>query len=289
MPLQAPVVLILFNRPRVTERVFRAIAEARPSRLLLIADGPRNAAEKRLTDAARAAVECIDWPCEVERDYAEANLGCRRRVGSGLDWVFERCDEAIILEDDCLPHPSFFRFCDELLDRYHADARVAMISGDHFQPGPRGKASYYFSAIAHVWGWATWRRAWRGFDVTMSDWPADRHSDRLRRLLLDEQVLSVYRSAFDAVHAGRVDTWDAQWQHAVWRSGGLVALPNVNLVTNLGFGADATHTRKSDSPDANLPVEALAFPLIHPPAIERDVEADRHTWRRHFSTGTIAG
>jgi hypothetical protein len=285
-----PVALILFNRPELTARAFEAIRAARPTRLFLIADGPRDQGERDLTDAARDVVSNVDWSCDVQRKFADANLGCRASVSQGLDWVFDRCDEAIILEDDCLPDPTFFPYCDQLLHHYRDDPRVAMISGDNFQPTPRTDGpSYYFSAIAHVWGWATWRRAWRRwYDVSMKTWPADRESAWLRDLLLDDEVRTTYRRAFDAAYEGRVDTWDAQWQLAVWRSRGLVALPRVNLVSNIGFGVTATHTRRADSPDANLPTAAVRFPLVHPPAIRRDAEADLATWRRSMACKTIA-
>jgi len=286
--LRTPVALILFNRPELTARVFRAIRAARPRQLFLIADGPRNEAESRLTAAARQAVADVDWDCTVHRNFAESNRGCRRAVGQGIDWVFQHCDEAIILEDDCLPEPTFFRFCEELLERYHDDRRVSMISGDNFQPAPRSGESYYFSSISHVWGWATWRRAWRYFDIEMKSWPKDRESPWLAELLMDDTVRVTYRRNFDAVFEGKVDTWDAQWQLAVWRSGGLVALPNVNLVSNLGFGADATHTRRADSRDANLPTQPMRFPLVHPSDVCRDTEADLLTWRRSLATRTIA-
>lgn len=291
--MQTPVALILFNRPELTARVFAAIRGARPARLFLIADGPRTSAERARTDAARGVVAQVDWPCEVSTRFADGNLGCGRNVAAGLDWVFGQCDRAIILEDDCLPHPSFFPFCEELLARYADEHRVSMISGDNFQPAdrpvPATGESYYFSAIAHVWGWATWRRVWtRWFDASMQAWPADRETAWLYDLLLDDRVRQTYRRAFDAVHAGRVDTWDAQWQLAVWRSRGLVALPSGNLVSNLGFGADATHTKKADSRDANLPVVPMRFPLAHPRAIVRDAAADLVAWIRSIENKTIA-
>jgi len=288
MHLRTPIAFIVFNRPEVTARVFEAIAAARPTRLFVIADGPRNAAEREKTDAVRAIVSRVDWPCEVETNFADENMGCKRRVSSGLGWVFDRCEEAIILEDDCLPRPTFFQFCSELLDRYRDDPRVSMISGDNFQDRRRGEGSYFFSYIAHVWGWATWRRVWRQFDEAMTTWPTDRHAPWLKELLQTPEVLKVYQRAFDAVHNGQVDTWDAQWQLAVWRSRGLVALPNGNLVSNLGFGQDATHTRKPDSPDANLPTADLAWPLVHQPTVERDRAADLFTWQRSFARKTIA-
>lgn len=288
--MQTPVALILFNRPDVTARVFEAIRAVRPRQLFLIADGPRHHAERADVEAARAIVAQVDWPCEVMTRFAERNLGCRANVAGGIDWVFSLADRAIILEDDCLPDPSFFRFCEELLDHYADDPRVSMISGDNFQSINNLRSeSYYFSAIAHVWGWATWRRVWtRWFDISMPTWPVERETAWLHDLLLDDRVRRTYRAAFDAVSTGHVDTWDAQWQLAVWRSRGLVALPAVNLVTNLGFGPRATHTKQSTSLDANLPVEPMRFPLRHPESIRRDPSADLATWRRSLDRKTIA-
>nr|MBA3765731.1 glycosyltransferase family 2 protein [Acidobacteriota bacterium] len=173
--MNVPVALIIFNRADTTARVLAEIAKARPSKLLVIADGPRadhpDDAEKCL--AARAAIDRVNWDCEVLTNYSEVNLGCGARPSSGLDWVFENVAEAIILEDDCLPHPTFFPFCAELLERHRDDERVMMISGDNFQFGrKRTQYSYYFSRYTHTWGWATWRRAWRYFDREIKLWPA---------------------------------------------------------------------------------------------------------------------
>lgn len=171
--LQTPVVFFIFDRPDTTARVFAEIARGKPPKLLLVADGPRpdHPGEAEKCAAARAVVEQVDWPCEALTDYAETNLGCRRRVSSGLDWVFATVEEAIILEDNCLPHPTFFRFCEELLERYRDDERVMRISGGNHKFGRKiGTDSYYFTRYAHVWGWASWRRAWRYYDVNMKSW-----------------------------------------------------------------------------------------------------------------------
>jgi hypothetical protein len=278
---RAPVAFILFNRPDETARVFAAIREAKPSKLLLIADGPRDAEEHVLCERARAAVvNHVDWPCEVRLNFSESNLGCKRRVSSGIDWVFDQVEEAIILEDDCLPDPTFFPFCDALLERYRRDKRVMHIGGSNFQFGRRvTEDSYYFSAINQIWGWASWRRAWQGhYDVTMRRWPDVRDTNFLAELL-GEDVARRVAGGFENIYAGKTDSWDNQWTLAVWMAGGLTALPATNLVSNIGFGARATHTKKANSAVANQPTEPLTFPLRHPPTIRRDRAADDQSYR----------
>jgi hypothetical protein len=272
--LQTPVALFLFNRPEPTRRVFSRIARQRPRTLLLVADGPRCADDESITQAARDAVSRIDWPCDVRVNFSDQNLGCRRRMSSGIDWVFAQVPEAILLEDDCLPDDSFFPFCAELLERYRDDDRVMMISGDNFQQGRRvGEGGYYFSAITHIWGWATWRRAWKQYDVRMSRWPELRDGSLLDELLPEPRVADYFRKVLDDIHCGKVDTWDLQWQFTAWAAGGLAVLPQTNLVSNLGFGPDATHTRKATK-YAQMKVEPMTFPLTHPLETIRQIEAD---------------
>jgi hypothetical protein len=274
--LSTPVAFIIFNRPDVTARVFAEIAKARPPKLLVIADGPRadRAGEAALCAQTRAIIEQVDWPCEVLTQYSDRNLGCRRRVSSGLNWVFEMVEEAIILEDDCLPDQSFFRFCEELLTRYRDDLRVMQISGDNFHFGQGDQRySYYFSRRSHIWGWASWRRAWNHYDVRMSQWPQFRDGAWLAQLLGGEQAVRRWRRNFDAVYEGRVDTWDYQWTFAIWSHDGLVIQPTRNLVSNIGFGPRATHT-KLRGQLANMVTESLDFPLRHPPKVAHDRVAE---------------
>lgn len=179
MSVSTPVAFFIFNRPVLTEIVFEAIAKAKPKKLLVVADGPRFAEEEEKCQKARAAViDKINWECEVLTNFSDRNQGCKYRVSSGLDWVFSEVEEAIILEDDCLPAPSFFRFCETLLARYRDDERVMTISGDNFQLGnSRTEYSYYFSKYTHIWGWASWRRAWQHYDVDMKSWTDDKKLD----------------------------------------------------------------------------------------------------------------
>ena len=285
--MRTPVVLIIFNRPEVTRRVFEVIRAAEPETLYVIADGARHdhEGEQQRCEMARSATEKVDWTSDVRRIYSDSNLGCGRRVSSGLDDVFSDVEEAIVVEDDCLPHPTFFRFCEELLLHYREEQRVVAISGDNFQRGNvRGQGSYYFSRYNHCWGWASWRREWSRYDFRMEDWPSLRDEGWLRSMFRDPRAVRYWSAQFDAVSRGEIDTWDLQWTFACWRRGGLSALPNTNLVSNIGFGADATHCAPGDSGNS-LPARHMTFPLIHPETLERDVEADRFTYDTQFHEG----
>lgn len=277
--INKPVVLIIFNRPDTTEKVFEAIRMAKPPKFLIISDGPRKEKEGEVDkcEATRAIINRVDWPCEVLKNFSESNLGCRKRVSTGLDWVFKEVDEAIILEDDCLPHPTFFIFCEELLDRFRNDERIIQISGVNFQFGlKRIGYSYYFSRYNHAWGWAAWRRSWKNYDVDMKLWPEVRDYEWLNDWLGNKKVVEYWRKTFEKVYIGKIDTWDYQWTFACWAQGGLSVLPNVNLISNIGFGPQATHTKVSNKV-ANLEIKPMKFPLSHPPFIIRDAVADSFT------------
>jgi hypothetical protein len=284
-PLNTPVVLIIFNRPETTAEVFEAIRQAKPLRLLVVADGPRpdHLGDAERCMAARAIIQPVDWDCEVLTNYSETNLGCRERVAGGLNWVFETVDEAIILEDDCAPHPTFFRFCEELLERYRADERVMCLSGNNFQFGrKRTEFSYYFSRYNHIWGWASWRRAWKHFDLSMSSWPELQAGRWLEETLNDPQAVRYWTYIFQKAYDG-FNTWDYAWTFACWRQNGLSIVPAVNLVSNIGFGPEAVHTKDRSSKFADMPVDAIQFPLRHPPDVTRHIEADEFTERIVFS------
>lgn len=280
MSLHTPVVFVVFRRPELTARVMERIREARPERLWVIADGARanRPNEARQVAAVRRLIdERIDWPCDVRRVYADHNLGCAQRVSSGLDAVFAVEEEAIILEDDCLPDPTFFRFCTELLAYYRNEPRIAVIAGDNFQRGAHVTAdSYYFSRYPHCWGWATWRRAWRLYDHAMTAWPTFGSTPEFRESLSSAAEERYWRHAFDRTKNGDIDTWDNRWTLACWCHQRLTILPAVNLVSNIGFGLQATHT-KSNHPAANLPAKAMTFPLRHPITIQGHAEADAST------------
>jgi hypothetical protein len=267
MSLDTPVALFLFNRPLQTARVFTRIAHMRPRRLFIVADGPRAPADERACQAARNVVADITWPCEVELNYATVNLGSRRRLTSGLEWVFAQCESAIVLEDDCLPELSFFDYCREMLHRYEYDHRVMTISGCSFQFGvPPGRYSYSFSAVPHLWGWATWRRAWELHDANMAQWPSVAET-AFPGGWVPEFAAEYHKHKIADTYDGLLDKFDYQWVLASWLNRGLCAMPAVNLISNIGYGPDATHCKTRDA-CAALPTEQIRFPLIHPPKVE---------------------
>jgi hypothetical protein len=192
-----------------------------------------------------------------------------------MHWVFEQVKEAIILEDDCVPHPTFFRFCEELLNRYSEDERIMMISGsNHWFTQKRTPYSYHFSLLPWTWGWATWRRAWQYFDIEIKRWPELRETSWLQNILWDLRVVEFWANIFDKAYAGagNVDYWDFQWAFAFWSQNGLCIYPNNNLISNTGFGTDATHTSDGRSIVANMSTSKIKFPLRHPPIVDWDRE-----------------
>jgi hypothetical protein len=285
--LSTPVALMIYKRPDTTARVLAEIAKAKPPKLLVIADGPRPniPGEAEEIAATRAVIEQVDWECEVLKNYADTNLGCGTRVSSGLSWVFNNVDEAIILEDDCLPHPTFFRFCEELLEKYRYDQRIMAISGDNFQPARRNSYSYYFSSLAQVWGWASWSRAWQYYDFDISLWPKIREGNLLQNILSSSKTVNYWNYIFQNIFDKNFDTWDHQWVFTCFINNGLTIMPNDNLVSNIGFGPSATHTKSRNKYSffAFYPTKPMEFPLSHPPYIIRDKIADDFTQNNMFT------
>lgn len=288
--MKAPVVLVIFRRPDSTRRVMSSIRQARPTKLLIIADGPRpdRVDEAKKCAAARAIVEQVDWDCEVLTNYSDVNMGCKKRLSTGLDWVFENVEEAIILEDDCLPHASFFNFCEELLNYYRDDQRVMHIAGNNFSlPGSILQESYYFSRLTYIWGWATWRRAWQYYDVDIKAFPQLAAQPGFIELLGSKSESQARISTWSKVYKGMIDTWDYQWQLACLSQGAFTVVPNKNLVSNIGFNADSTHTANPNSPMSNLKTEAMGFPLVHPSFVIRDVKADAKYLKRAYDSRLV--
>lgn len=265
-----PIVMIVFRRPEVTKRVFAAVAAARPERLFLIADGPSadRPADAQACEEVRKIVTQVDWPCKVQTNFSEQNMGLRQRIVSGLNWVFSEVEEAIILEDDCLPDPSFFPFCAEMLERYRDHNQIGFIAG--FNPMEsmfKSPFSYYFTQMPHIWGWATWRRAWRQYDDCLESWPAVKEAGLLNMLFPDKAVAAYWTRIFDGTYNGtRNNSWAYRWVYTCWMRNWLQVVPSRNLIQNVGFGPDSEHTAKAPR-GHNVASASLTFPLHHPPAI----------------------
>ena len=279
--LATPVLFLVFRRPDRTRRVFEEIRRAKPARLFVAADGPRESRPEE-AELCRQTREVIrpDWPCDLHTLFRDTNLGNRANISSAVTWFFENAEEGIVLEDDCLPHPDFFSFSSALLERYRDDRRIMHISGDNFQFGRRrGEASYYFSRYAHCWGWATWRRAWSFYDLEMSSFPRFAADRKIDGLVPNRRARRYFTTVFRDAHAGRHKTWDYAWAYSVLSRGGLCAVPNANLITNIGFDEEATHTFDPQSEYANIPLESLGR-LVHPAAVLPDKEADDFEFAR---------
>jgi len=283
MSFSVPLLLIAFNRPEPTARVFAVLRQLQPERLYVACDGPRpeRPGEAERCSQVRELIEgSIDWPCELQTQYQAANLGCRRGVTAALDWFFDQVEEGIVLEDDILPDPSFFPFCQELLERYRHDTRIgAIAANNHQRSAPADGSSYRFSIYSHCWGWASWRRAWRCNDPNLAGWPAFRGGGWLEQLG-GHEFARIWGGWLDALHAGRIDTWDMVWQFSCWQQGLLTVIPEVELVENIGFTSEATHTIDERSPLAER--GAIAFPLRHPAVIQADRQRDADTFRRLY-------
>ena len=260
----APVLFLVFNRPERTQQVFQAIRAARPSRLFVAADGPRSdrAAESERCAEVRTIATAVDWPCELHTLFRANNLGCGRAVSEAISWFFARVPEGIVLEDDCLPDPSFFGFCTALLERYRTDRRVFKIAGTNplgYWPGLEG-SSYLYSSYGYSWGWASWSDRWASFDLGLTEWPGFARSSHARHYPFSRQR----NQGFQATYAGLIDTWDYQWHFTISRHHGLVVVPTLNLVRNIGFEPEATHTRNALSLYARNPVGQLQPPFRAP-------------------------
>jgi hypothetical protein len=266
--LNSPILFLIFNRLDTAERVFERIRQARPARLYFAADGPRGNRpdDKEKCASVRSLVEKVDWPCQTFTLFRESNLGCKLAVSSGISWFFEQEEEGIILEDDCLPHPDFFPFCQEMLSRYRNDPTVFSVTGTNLVGTTEPDAEYFFGMIGGIWGWASWRRAWNHYELDIRSKFTQANWEKIQSVLKNRKLAVVLEELLrKSVVDGDVNTWDYQWFFARLLTAGKSVIPNKNLVSNLGFASvDATHTTNSDHPLAELPTFSLAGPYRSP-------------------------
>jgi len=283
--VKSPVLLLIFNRPDTTRQVFDQIRRARPTRLYIAADGPRTTKEGEavLCEEARTIALEVDWQCTVKTLYRDQNLGCKKAVHTAINWFFEQEEEGIILEDDCLPVSDFFYFCDSMLEHYRQDTRVMNVTGTNLQFGKKwGNASYYFSRYSHIWGWASWRRAWKAYDVNLEKYNEEEAHRYLSYLFDDMFLLKGWMDIFRRLKAGEIDSWDYQFNLITFFENALCVTPNVNLISNLGFRPDATHTYNVHMFHASLPAGKLEKPIIHPDYFIPETEADYFFLKKDF-------
>ncbi len=286
--MKTPVLFLLFNRPRETAISFKSIQSARPTRLFIAADGARanKKGEATLCEQARNVVRQIDWDCEVSHLMRDSNRGCELGVSEAISWFFSHVESGIIIEDDCVADIAFFEYCSHLLNVYKSDPHVGAITGNNFQKGTRrGSASFYASKYFHCWGWATWQDRWDKFDFTMTPSPSYPDAEIIRNFSSIEGEREYWLSIFRRVRQGKIKTWDYRWLYNLWKNRLLTITPQINLVQNIGFGENATHTRRGTSPAITSQCEIAEFTLpvnLTADAIAQDIDADAFCARSHY-------
>ena len=283
--METSVLLIIFNRFDTTKQVLDALRNAQVPRLYVYCDGPRSnkAGEaEQLALVQQQVLSAIDWPCQVQHHFKKENEGPRLAIGHAISWFFTHEEQGIILEHDCVPAPSFFSFCETLLDYYKDNERVMHISGDNFQFGAwRGDGSYYFSSITHIWGFATWRRAWKHYDVDMRAYPEFERNGGIEKMITHKRSIQFWKDIYTRSYQKKIDSWDYQWTFAVWKNNGLSILPNVNLISNVGFDSEALNTKNPNHKLASMAVGEV-LDIVHPSKMEIDEKADAYSISKVF-------
>ena len=282
--METPILFILFSRYHLAQRVFDEIKKQKPKYLYVAADGPRvnYKDEAERCQQTRDIIKQVDWDCEVKTLFYDQNMGAAKALSSSISWFFENVEQGIIFEEDCLPHQDFFSYCEELLEKYKDNEQVMFISGDNFQDGiQRGDASYYFSAFPHIWGWACWRRSWDGYDFLLKNYSNKAFKTTLKQYFPSWLERQVWLDRFLLMKKQAINTWDYQLIFNIWKNHGLAILPNVNLISNIGFGADAIHCTDEKHKFANMPIHSI-LPLKHASLIERDLAADEYFYRTYY-------
>lgn len=276
---ETPILMLIFNRPDTTQKVFDQIKKIKPKVLYISGDGPREGKDedKILCQKTRDIVKQVDWECDIKTNFYEKNLGCRNAPPSGITWFFNNVKQGIILEDDCLPDLSFFNFCEDLLNKYKNNTDVFIISGDNFLFDKiKINESYYFTRLVHIWGWASWKRAWKHYDLEMKDFPIFKKENKIKEILDEKRNMNYFLTIFEEHYNNKPNTWDWQWVYSIWNKNGICIAPSINLISNIGFNIDATHTIDADDKDSNIPTKTLTFPLKHPVSIEVNKIADNY-------------
>jgi hypothetical protein len=275
------VLLTTFNRPDVTMKVFEEIKKAKPRRLYISSDGPRidkEGEKKKILDLRKKLVNAVDWECEVKTLFRDENLGCRKAMSGAITWFFENEEDGIILEDDCVPNQSFFKFCEELLDYYKDDKRVMHISGNQFIENYKSKYSYYFAKIQHCWGWASWADRWQYYGTDLKDYS----EENLKKFSKNKNVQNYWGSILKRMQNNEIDSWAYQWTFKIVEKEGLCINPSVNLVSNIGFGEDSTHTTQRNNPFANMEVHSINK-IKHPKVIHFDMNSVNFIYKNNFN------
>lgn len=278
--IKTPVVLICFNRPFLTKKVFNQIKKKKPTKLFIIMDGPRpeNLKDKQNVKKVKKIFKKVNWKCKVYKNFAKSNLGLKDRVITGLNWVFKKVDKAIILEDDCYPSDNFFNFCESMLNFYQNNKKVLVITGNNFQKKPVDNNSYYFSKYCHIWGWATWRSTWNLFNDEEKNIQKFLKSKKFKKInkIADEQ--NYWKRMYHQIKQGKLKSWAFYFLLSIWKNNGITVTPNLNLIRNLGFATNLSTNQHDLDIQTTLSKNRLEIPLKHPKLIKLNERADNQVF-----------
>ena len=284
MQFNIPIAYFVFNRPECTKKSFSIIRDQKPKKLIIISDGPRagNMDDKKKCKECLEIVSQIDWPCDVKTNHSDINLGMKKRNITGLNWAFSFEDELLILEDDNLPIDDFFKFIEEVAPIYRNNEKIFQITGVNWQDNKiRGGASYYFSKYNNLWGWVTWKRNWKKYDVKISAWPNYKKSENWKKKCPNNTERYYWEKLFDDYYSNEINSWAYAWLFSAFYNNSLTVTPNVNLVRNVGLHGDGTHEFKNKS-SLMKSYGKIKFPLVHPKNIGGNFEADEYTFDNIF-------
>jgi hypothetical protein len=284
---QIPILLLVYNRPKHTLALINKLREIKPKSIYINLDGPKENKQDFINcQKVKKIISRIDWKCKLKFNYGIGNQGCRKSVSKGINWFFEKEKRGIILEDDCIPNLDFFNFCGSLLKKHKNENKILAISGSNFQKMKIGKYYYYFSKYPHCWGWATWRRAWRLYDANLTFWPKWKKSLHWKLLHKTSHEKRYWENKFEKVYQNKIDSWAYVWTASVWKNKGITAIPNVNLIDNIGFDESATHTfefKKFQINNSKYQNFNDKSKILHPKSININNKADNYVFNNHFN------
>ena len=280
---KVPILLLVFKIPKNIKKILKILEKIKPYKIYISADGPRqyNIDDRKLCDQTKNLFNKLNWKCLIKRNYLKSNLGCKEAVSKGISWFFKNEKSGIILEDDCIPNLDFFKFCQLNLKRYKDVKKIGCITGNNFQKKIDKKKTYYFSRYPHCWGWATWSRAWKAYDKDISFWPSYKKTDNWKNYFKNNIEQKYWTKIFNNIHDNKIDSWAYPWSLCLWKNKMLTITPSVNLVKNIGFGKEATHTI-TDYDDQQYETNKLPKKWIHPNEIIPNFRNDELIFRNHI-------
>lgn len=277
MHFKVPILVIIFNRHELVQKLFNEIKKQKPKYLYISCDGPRVDKENdiELINKSKAVFDQIDWDCEIKTLYRDKNWGAGKSISDALIWFFNQVEEGVVFEEDCFPHQDFFEYCEVLLEKYRNNSEIMFIGGNNFQKQSKSEFSYYFSAYPHIWGWASWQRVIYDYSFELKNISNKDFKNVINHYNFSWIETKVWFDKFKRIQMGQINSWDYQLTYNIWSKKGISIIPQMNLVKNIGFGKDAIHCKNSKSIEANLEIHPI-LPIKHPKEVIINTDADSY-------------